>query len=110
MAGSGIASERKSGARTSGQQASAERASSQRPPVYYTFGNHMHWVDMEPLWGYRALPDSVRDMLAYAAASGARGNVNFDAVAYEKLAAEAPDALAELRRAVASGQIEVVGG
>ncbi len=82
----------------------------ERLPVYYTFGNHMHWVDMEPLWGYRVLPDSVRDMLAYCAASGARGNVNFDAAAYEKLAAEAPEALTELRRAVASGQIEVVGG
>jgi alpha-mannosidase len=79
-------------------------------PVYYTFGNHMHWVDMEPLWGYRALPDSARDMLSYCAASGARGNVNFDAAGYEKLAAEAPDALAELREAVAAGQIEVVGG
>jgi alpha-mannosidase len=35
-----------------------------RLPVYYTFGNPMHWVDMEPLWGYRALPDSVCDMPA----------------------------------------------
>ena len=78
--------------------------------LYYTFGNHMHWVDMEWLWGYFVLPSSVRDMLAFCAHGGIKGNVNFDAVGYEKLAVEAPDALAELRAAIASGTIEVVGG
>src|SRR5262245_58127734 len=79
-------------------------------PLYYTFGNHMHWVDMPWLWGYDVLPSSVRDMLALCAATGARGNVNFDAVGYEKLAAESPEALAELRDAIVRGNIEVVGG
>jgi alpha-mannosidase len=80
-----------------------------RIPLYYTFGNHMHWVDMEWLWGYGVLPDSVRDMLHFCDATGARGNVNFDAIGYEKMAVEAPDALDALRQAVARGQVEVVG-
>jgi alpha-mannosidase len=80
-----------------------------RQPLYYTFGNHMHWVDMEWPWGYGTLPGSARDMLAFCAATGARGNFNFDGVGYEKLASEAPEALDELRAAVAAGQIEVVG-
>src|SRR5262245_39498513 len=82
---------------------------SSRLPLYYTFGNHMHWVDMEWLWGYHVLPGSVRDMLALCDAAGVKGNVNFDGVGYEKLAIEAPEALATLRAAVTSGQIEVVG-
>jgi alpha-mannosidase len=80
-----------------------------RRPLYYTFGNHMHWVDMEWLWGYGALPGSARDMLFFCDTAGVKGNVNFDGVGYEKLAAEAPGELAALRQAVASGQIEVVG-
>ena len=32
-------------------------------PLYYTFGNHMHWVDMQWLWGYGVLPGCVADML-----------------------------------------------
>lgn len=83
--------------------------SSGRRPLYYTFGNHMHWVDMEWLWGYFVLPASVRDMLFFCAETGVKGNVNFDGVGYEKLAAEAPEALAALRDAVHRGQIEVVG-
>lgn len=78
-------------------------------PLYYVFGNHMHWVDMQWLWGYQVLPDSVRDMLKLCVGAGARGCVNFDAVGYEKMAAEAPEALAELRAAVADGRVEVVG-
>jgi alpha-mannosidase len=69
----------------------------------------MHWVDMEWLWGYGTLPGSVRDMLSFCAAAGVKGNVNFDGIAYEKLAAEAPEDLAALRQAVSTGQIEVVG-
>jgi alpha-mannosidase len=78
-------------------------------PLYYTFGNHMHWVDMEWLWGYFVMPSSVRDMIHFCNETGARGNVNFDGIGYEKLAVEAPDALQELREAVQSGMIEVVG-
>ena len=78
-------------------------------PLYYTFGNHMHWVDMQWLWGYGVLPGSVADMLHLCREAGARGNVNFDAVGYEKLAGEAPESLADLRSAVAAGTIEPVG-
>lgn len=80
-----------------------------RQPLYYTFGNHMHWVDMEWLWGYNTLPGSARDMLAFCAATGARGQLNFDGIGYEKLAAEAPEVLADLRAAIAAGQVEVSG-
>ncbi|MFC7546771.1 hypothetical protein [Plantactinospora sp. GCM10030261] len=78
-------------------------------PVWYTFGNHFHWVDMQWLWGYGVLGASVRDMLAFSAATGARGNLNFDGVGYERMAAEEPEALALLREAVADGRIEIVG-
>jgi alpha-mannosidase len=78
-------------------------------PLYYTFGNHMHWTDMQWLWGYEVLPSSIRDMLELVERAGVRGNVNFDGIGYEKLAAEAPAALAGLRAAVQRGVIEVVG-
>ncbi len=80
-----------------------------RIPLYYTFGNHMHWVDMQWLWGYHVLPGSIRDMLHFCRETGAKGNVNFDGIGYEKLAAEDPEALAELREAVQVGMIEPVG-
>lgn len=80
-----------------------------RKPLYYTFGNHMHWVDMQWLWGYAVLPDSLRDMLHFCNETGAKGNINFDVIGYEKMAVEAPDALQELRHAVHNGQIEIVG-
>jgi len=44
-----------------------------RQPLYYTFGNHMHWVDMEWLWGYSVLHDSARDMLRFCQGTGAKG-------------------------------------
>ena len=81
-----------------------------RKTLWFTFGNHMHWVDMQWLWGYQVLPDSIDDMLALCAAVSVKGNVDFDGVGYEKLAAEAPEALARLRAAVAAGTVEVVGG
>ena len=83
---------------------------STRMPLYYTFGNHMHWVDMEWLWGYFVLPASVRDMLHFCKETSTKGQVNFDAVGYEKMAVEAPEALQELRAAIATGTIEVSGG
>ncbi len=78
-------------------------------PLYFTFGNHAHWTDMQWLWGYDVLPSSVRDMLALCAATGARGNLDFDGIGYEKLAAENPEALVQLREAVAKGVVEPVG-
>jgi alpha-mannosidase len=92
------------------EKAQSERGGGGRRALYYTFGNHMHWVDMQWLWGYHVLPASVRDMLHLVRETGARGGVNFDAVGYEKLAAESPEALAELREAVAAGLVEPVGG
>lgn len=83
--------------------------SNRRLPLYYTFGNHMHWVDMQWLWGYHVLPGSVRDMLHFCAETGAKGNINFDGIGYEKMAVEAPEALADLRAAIGRGEIEVVG-
>lgn len=81
----------------------------ERQPLYYTFGNHMHWVDMEWLWGYHVLPGSARDMLRFCADTGAKGNINFDGIGYEKLAVEAPEALQALKDAIKEGTIEVVG-
>lgn len=69
----------------------------------------MHWVDMQWLWGYHVLPGSIRDMLHFCAQTGAKGNVNFDGVGYERLAVEDPQALGDLRQAIADGTIEVVG-
>lgn len=80
-----------------------------RIPLAYTFGNHMHWVDMEWLWGYHVLPGSVRDMIHLCREAGVKGCVNFDGIGYEKLAVENPEAFQELREAIRSGLIEVVG-
>ncbi len=81
-----------------------------RKPLSYTFGNHMHWVDMEWLWGGGVLPGSVADMLRLCHEAGVVGNVNFDGVGYERMAAQHPAALEALREAVAAGTVEVVGG
>lgn len=81
-----------------------------RIPLAYTFGNHMHWVDMQWLWGYGVLPGSTEDMLDYCQKTGAKGCLNFDGIGLEKMAAESPEHLAMLRQAVADGTIEVVGG
>ncbi|MFH0944210.1 MAG: hypothetical protein V2A76_03350 [Planctomycetota bacterium] len=78
-------------------------------PLYFTFGNHMHWVDFEWLWGAGVLEDSLADMLRLMDGAGVRGNLNFDGIGYEKLAAESPRALELLKRAVEEGRIEVVG-
>lgn len=81
-----------------------------RRRLHFTFGNHMHWADMEWLWGYDVLPGCVQDMLELIDGTGVRGGVNFDAVGYERMAAECPEALESLKRAVADGRVEVVGG
>lgn len=83
--------------------------SAARKPLYYTFGNHKHWVDFTWLWGPHVLPASTRDMLRFCAEAGVRGNVDFEAYGYERMAVECPDALAELRAAVEAGTIEPVG-
>lgn len=82
---------------------------SEKIKLWYSFGNHMHWVDMQWLWGYHVMPGSTFDMLKFCRETGAKGNVNFDGIGYEKMAAEAPEALQALREAVQSGLVEPVG-
>lgn len=77
--------------------------------LYYTFGNHMHWVDMEWLWGYSTLSSSVDDMLRLMEQSGTKGHINFDGIGYEKLAVQNPETVTRLRSAIQSGSVEVVG-
>lgn len=48
-------------------------------------------------------------MLHLIQQTGAKGNVNFDGVGYEKLAAEDPEYLFALREAVQQGKVEPVG-
>lgn len=77
--------------------------------VYYTFGNHKHWVDMVWNWGEFVLPASVRDMLLLMDETGAKGNVNFDVVGYEQLAITDPEAFELLKKAIQDGRAEIVG-
>ncbi len=79
-------------------------------PLYYTFGNHMHWVDMQWLWGYHVLPGCIRDMLRFCSEGGVKGCVNFDGIGYEKLAAEDPEAFRALHEAIDQSTVEIVGG
>jgi len=80
-----------------------------RRTVYYTFGNHNHWVDMVWNWGEFVLPASVRDMLYLMDETGAKGNVNFDVVGYEQLAITDPDAFDALKQAIQQGRAEIAG-
>lgn len=80
-----------------------------RRTVYYSFGNHKHWVDMVWNWGEFVLPASVRDMLLLMEQTGAKGNVNFDVVGYEQLAITDPEAFEALKRAIHEGRAEIVG-
>jgi len=79
-------------------------------PLLYTFGNHVHWVGAQWSEGYEGLARSVRETLALVRQSGARGALGIDAVGLERLAIDAPDALIELRSALADGVLELVGG
>ncbi|MBZ5561030.1 MAG: hypothetical protein LAP13_01270 [Acidobacteriia bacterium] len=89
---------------------SSVRTTSTAPKVvYFTFGNHMHWVDMAWNWGDQVLPSSAEDMMRLVDTTGARGELNFDGVGYEKLAEQAPRVLERLRDYIRRGQIEVVG-
>jgi len=92
----------------------ADRSSSgpaNAPPkiVYFTFGNHMHWIDMAWNWGDQVLPSSAEDMMRLVDTTGARGELNFDGVGYEKMAEQAPRVLDRLRDYIRRGQIEVAG-
>lgn len=61
-------------------QCGVDRLRAMPKPLNYTFGNHMHWADMQWLCGYDALSGSVADMRRLIDETGARGNTNFDAV------------------------------
>ncbi|GIV20404.1 MAG: hypothetical protein KatS3mg023_2155 [Armatimonadota bacterium] len=82
---------------------------SSRRTVYYTFGNHKHWVDMVWNWGEFVLPASTRDMLRLMEETGAKGNVNYDVVGYEQLAITDPEAFELLKKRVQEGRAEIVG-
>jgi alpha-mannosidase len=79
-------------------------------PLAYTFGNHMHWVDMQWLWGYNVLPGSTDDMLNYCRSAELKGGLNFDGIGYEKLASDSPEHLTAIKASLDAGQIEIVGG
>ncbi len=75
----------------------------------FTFANHMHWIDMEWMWG-RNLANSLRDMFCLIDETGARGALNFDAIGYEYLVLNEPDLMRETRERLKSGQIELASG
>jgi alpha-mannosidase len=81
-----------------------------RRPLYYTFGVHTHWFG--PPWaaGAGALVSSVESLLEWVSTTGLRGNLEIDALGLERLVGERPAVFAALVRAVASGQVELVGG
>jgi len=75
---------------------------------HYTFrtictGSIYRW-----LWGCRVLPDSVARRTT-CTETGARGNINFDAVGYEKMAVEAPRRTDELRARSPWGRSKSLG-
>jgi len=78
--------------------------------VYFTFGNHMHWIDMEWIWGQGTLANSVEDMLKLVNKVKIKGAINFDALGYEYLAARYPKTLRKLKQAIKKGLIEISGG
>ena len=78
-------------------------------PLHYTFGNHAHWCGHEWTRGEDQFAASVRDMLFLARELQLRGNFDCDAAGLERLAADRPEVLEDLRAAVQSGSIEIVG-
>jgi len=78
-------------------------------PLLYTFGNHAHWCGHEWTRGLDQFAASVRDMLFLASELRIRGNFECDAAGIERLAADRPEVLSDLRAAVQAGVIELVG-
>ena len=79
-------------------------------PLWFTFCNHMHWVDMTWLWGEGVLPGSLADQLRLQERLGLKGCLDFDGPGYENLAARHPEAFESLRKAVREGRIEITSG
>lgn len=78
-------------------------------PLHYCFAYHAHWVGEQALHVEDAFATSIRALLTWQAASGARGALSCDAAGLEHLAARAPELLAELRLAMAEKRLEWVG-
>ncbi|MBC7121819.1 MAG: hypothetical protein H5T94_01000 [Pseudothermotoga sp.] len=78
--------------------------------IFYTFGNHMHWIDMEWMWGIGTLENSVMDMLDFVERTGAKGAVNFDAIGYEYLAWRFPGTFQRLREKILDKTLEISAG
>ncbi|MBM3990692.1 MAG: hypothetical protein FJ298_06750 [Planctomycetes bacterium] len=78
-------------------------------PLLYTFGNHAHWCGHEWTRGLDQFAASVRDMLSLSSELRIRGNFDCDAAGIERLAADRPEVLSDLRAAVQTGAIELVG-
>lgn len=78
--------------------------------ILYTFGNHMHWIDMEWMWGLGTLENSVIEMLRLVEKNNLKGAINFDAIGYEYLAWKHPETFQRLKKAIEEGKIEIAAG
>ncbi len=78
--------------------------------VFYTFGNHMHWIDMEWMWGPGTLENSTKEMLDLVEKNNLNGAINFDAIGYEYLAWKYPETFKRLKKAIEDGKIEIAAG
>ncbi len=78
-------------------------------PLHYSFAYHAHWVGEQALHVDDAFAQSIRALLCWQDASGARGALSCDAAGLEHLATRAPELLVALRQAIADGRLEWVG-
>jgi len=78
--------------------------------IYITFGNHMHWVDMEWMWGRGTLKNSVDDMIRFVEETGLKGAVNFEGYGYEYLAAKYPESIEKIKRMIKDKKLEICSG
>ncbi len=78
--------------------------------VWFSFGNHMHWNDMEWMWGPGTLANSLEDMFRFIDRTGSKGAINFDALGYRYLASNRPDLIQALRERIKKGEIEIASG
>ena len=79
-------------------------------PHEITLAHHAHGVGWTWLWGPGALARALGDLLAGLPQGGVRINLDCDTAALEQLAIEEPQCLERLRRALAEGELEFVGG
>lgn len=79
-------------------------------PHEFTLAHHAHGVGWTWLWGPGVLSRTLGDLLAWLPRSGVRLDLDCDAAALQQLATEDPHGLERLRRALAAGELEIVGG